>query len=174
MDSLRFRPFEDTKDRKLVLGFLVETLRIGSTEPVDIEANEAAYFAAVERAQARDRRFCSMVLEGDQPVGFVDVFTMPKKPGSGFMRFCHVIPERRGCGVSDRIIEYCVELMSEYGCSEILLDVRADNPRAVGFYARNGWVVREEKQEGFLRMGKILSSPIRFPGGSSETGHECR
>ena len=42
MSDHRFRPFEDSKDRGVVLGFLVEALRIGTTEPVDIEANEAA------------------------------------------------------------------------------------------------------------------------------------
>lgn len=166
MSDYRFRPFEDSRDRGVVLGFLVETLRIGTTEPVDIEANEAAYFAAVERTQARDRRFCSMLLEGDAAVGFVDVFTMPKKPGCGFMRFCYVVPERRGCGVSDRIIDYCVELMSEYGCSEILLDVRAGNPRAVAFYARHGWVVREEREDGYLRMGRAMEAiDSTDPGG---------
>jgi ribosomal protein S18 acetylase RimI-like enzyme len=158
MKSCHFRPFEATLDKETVKGFLADTLRIGCDEPVNMEENAASYFAAVERAQSRDRRFCSMLLEGDEVVGFVDVFTMPKKPGSGFMRFCYVVPERRGCGVSDRIIDFCVELLSEYGCSEILLDVRADNKRAVGFYARHGWVVREGKQEGFLRMGRFLKA----------------
>jgi len=165
MKSCHFRPFEEALDKETVKGFLAETLRIGCDEPIDIEDNASSYFAAVERAQSRDKRFCSMLLEGDAIVGFVDVFTMPKKPGSGFMRFCYVVPERRGCGVSDRIVDFCVELMSEYGCEEILLDVRADNPRAVGFYARHGWVVREEKQEGFLRMGKILSTSNESPAG---------
>ncbi len=158
MKSFRLRPFEEALDKETVKGFLAETLRIGSDEPVSIEDNASSYFAAVERAQSSDRRFCSMLLESDVAVGFVDVFTMPKKPGSGFMRFCYVVPEKRGCGVSDRIVDYCVELMSGYGCSEILLDVRVNNPRAVGFYARHGWVVREEKQEGFLRMGRILKA----------------
>jgi ribosomal protein S18 acetylase RimI-like enzyme len=158
MASFIFRPFEAALDKETVRGFLADTLRIGCDEPVSIEENSASYFAAVERAQSRDRRFCSMMLEDDEVVGFVDVFTMPKKPGSGFMRFCYVVPERRGCGVSDKIVDFCVELLSEYGCMEILLDVRANNPRAVGFYARHGWIVREEKQEGFLRMGRSLQS----------------
>lgn len=158
MKSCHFRPFDEAIDLETVKDFLAESLRIGSDEPVDIEENAASYFAAVERAQSRDRRFCSMLLEDDEAVGFVDVFTMPKKPGSGFMRFCYVVPEKRGCGVSDRIVDFCVELLSEYGCTEILLDVRANNPRAVGFYARHGWVVREEKQDGFLRMGRSLQS----------------
>jgi ribosomal protein S18 acetylase RimI-like enzyme len=158
MKSCHFRPFEEALDKETVKGFLADTLRIGCDEPVSIEENAANYFAAVERAQSRDRRFCSMLLEGDEAIGFVDVFTMPKKPGSGLMRFCYVVPEKRGCGVSDLIVDYCVELMSEYGCSEILLDVRADNKRAVGLYARHGWIVREEKQEGFLRMGRILKA----------------
>lgn len=165
MKSFHFRPFDVAIDKEMVKGFLADTLRIGSDEPVHIEENAASYFAAVERAQSRDRRFCSMLLEGDEAIGFVDVFTMPKKPGSGFMRFCYVVPEKRGCGVSDLIVDYCVELMSEYGCSEILLDVRADNKRAVGFYARHGWIVREEKQEGFLRMGKILKTSNESPTG---------
>ena len=165
----RFRPFDEAVDRETVKGFLEETLRIGCDEPVDIEENAAFYFAAVRRAQERDIRFCSMMLEGDEAVGFVDVFTMPKKPDSGFMRFCYVVPGKRGCGASDSIVDYCDELLSGYGCGEILLDVRASNGRAVGYYSKHGWIVREERPGGFLRMGRITKTS----GGTASEAGSC-
>ncbi|MDM7993103.1 MAG: GNAT family N-acetyltransferase [Candidatus Fermentibacter sp.] len=110
-----------------------------------MEGNAASCFTAVERTQARDRRFSSVLVVDSRSAGFLDAFTMPKRPGSGFMRFCYVIPEMRGTGVSCRLVEYCDGLLSGFGCDEILLDVRSNNARAVGFYAGRGWVVLEQK-----------------------------
>lgn len=158
--DLCFRPFDPAQDRTTVKGWLEESLRIGNENPIDMEDNAANYFAAVERTQQRDERFCSVLVVYGRSTGFLDAFPMQKRPGSGFMRFCYIIPEMRGTGISRRLVEYCDELLSGFGCDEILLDVRSNNTRAVGFYAGRGWVVLEQKEGGLLRMSRKLEQPI--------------
>jgi len=156
IQDLEFRPYEAGSDRELVEGFLLETMPIGSDEAVDPEESVGPYFEAVGRAQGRDPRFCSLALMDGRVVGLLDEFPMPVRPESAFMRFLYVIPELRGSGVAERIVEYGDRLLAGLGCREVLLDVRGGNGRAVAFYRRLGWELLEHREGGFLRMRRKL------------------
>jgi len=156
IQDLEFRPYEAGSDRELVEGFLLETLSIGSDEEVDSKETIGPYFEAVGRAQGRDPRFCSLALMDGHVVGLLDEFPMPVRPESAFMRFLYVVPELRGSGVAERIVEYGDRLVGDLGCREVLLDVREGNGRAVGFYRRLGWEVLEQREGGFQRMRRKL------------------
>ena len=156
IQDMEFRPYEAESDRELVEGFLLETLPIGSDEPVDPKETIGPYFEAVGRAQDRDPRFCSLALMDGRVAGLLDEFPMPVRPESAFMRFLYVVPDLRGSGVAERIVEYGDRLVGNLGCREVLLDVREGNGRAVAFYRRLGWEVLEHREGGFLRMRRAI------------------
>ena len=65
----------------------------------------------------------------------------------------------RGSGVADDLMSACLELAAERGESRVRLDVMGDNPRAVAFYLRAGFVFEGEDptREGCLQMSRSLS-----------------
>ena len=156
MVALEFRPYDPNIDRDTVLEFLMETVALDSEEPADLEQQRGHYLPALERTLSRDPRCVSLALLDGRVAGFVDAFPMPVRPQTGFMRFLYVVPQARGTGLSDRILDFSDRLLREHGCDQVLLDVRKGNLRAVAFYRRHGWKVLEQREGGFLRMRREL------------------
>jgi ribosomal protein S18 acetylase RimI-like enzyme len=154
--GLMMRPFATVTDRETVLEWLLEAVEIGSDEPADAREQSKHYFPALERAQARDPRFCSIAEEDGRAVGLVDQFPMPKRPDTAFMRFLYVVPDMRGTGLAGRLLYWGDRLMMEFGCSSVLLDVREGNVRALAFYRKHGWNPVERRKGGFLRMSREI------------------
>jgi len=161
--SFRIRPYDPATDRDLVLGWLIEAVAIGIDCPVDASHQKQHYFPELNRTQARDPRFVSMAMSGGRAVGLVDAFPMPPNPRKAFMRFLYVLPKLRGAGIADRLVTYSDGLLGGMGCREILLDVRAGNARAVAFYRRHGWGLRNQREGGFLRMRREIPVKARRP-----------
>jgi [ribosomal protein S18]-alanine N-acetyltransferase len=51
-----------------------------------------------------------------------------------------VAPGRWGAGIGTALLEALLDQARERSCSEVFLEVRADNPRARGLYLRHGFV----------------------------------
>ena len=87
------------------------------------------------------------VFDGTRPLGMAALRIMP------FARARHraevgpfyVVPEAQGTGAADLLMEALVTHARELGVTQLELSVAADNPRAVRFYERHGFL-----QEGRL------------------------
>lgn len=76
----------------------------------------------------------------EEPVGVVlggiRVFDGVKTMRCGALS---VVPEHRGMGVSDRLLELHTETARENGCRQLFLEVIRGNDRAVAFYEKKGY-----------------------------------
>ncbi len=151
-----FRPFQEKKNLELVLGWLVETKQIIPDAEVDVASERKYYFEAVRRIQSRNKEFASLLYLNDEPVGYLSAFPMQKQPENALLEFCYLIPEVRGTDASGLIIARTVQLASSGSCKAILLNVHQQNYRAIAFYLKNGWKLREKKDNGLQSMKKIL------------------
>lgn len=96
----------------------------------------------------------------DEPVGYLSAFPMQKQPENAFLEFCYLIPEMRGTEASGLIIERTVQLASSGNCKAIFLNVHQQNHRAIAFYLKNGWELRDIEDNELQRMEKTLKSKI--------------
>lgn len=102
------------------------------------------WLAWVDRCVADDRR-CVTVAEadGDDAVGYV--FVLPERLSfvwdAAVVNELYVVPERRGAGVADALLESAVELARDQDLplDRLLLDVDPENERAYSFYERFGF-----------------------------------
>ncbi|MEA3266148.1 MAG: GNAT family N-acetyltransferase [Candidatus Fermentibacteria bacterium] len=156
-----FRPFEEKNDLELVLGWLVETKRIIPDAEVDIAIKRKYYFEAVRQIQSRKKEFSSVLYLNNEPVGYLCTFPMPKQPENAWLDFCYLIPEVRGTEASDLIIDRTVQLASGGKCKAIFLNVHQQNHRAIAFYEKNGWQLREKKDNGLQKMKKTLNGTTK-------------
>ncbi len=57
----------------------------------------------------------------------------------GWIYYLAVRADRRNQGIGRRLVAACEVILAGRGCPKVNLMVRADNPEAVGFYARVGY-----------------------------------
>lgn len=159
--KFEFRPFEESTDIEFVLKWLVEAKKVTPDTYVDIALERKYYFEAVRQIQSRDREFASVLYLNSEPVGYICTFPVLKKPENAWLDFCYLIPEIRGTEASDLIAKRTIQLASEGGCKAIFLNVHYLNGRAIAFYEKNGWELREKKDNGLVRMKKtLISQPV--------------
>jgi ribosomal protein S18 acetylase RimI-like enzyme len=69
----------------------------------------------------------------------------------GWINYLAVVPDRRRAGLGRALMAVAEQLLRAAGCPKINLQVRPDNPAAIAFYERIGFVV-----EGAVSLGKRL------------------
>ena len=100
--------------------------------------------------------------EGGQAVGFATVFwtwTTLSAARLGVMNDLFVVPEARGSGVADDLIEACAERCRERGVSSLVWQTAYDNHRAQAVYARVGG----ERDERWLDYSLAVSPGATTP-----------
>lgn len=117
----------------------MDTKKITGDLPDDPELDRKNYIKAVVNTQKRNVNFCSMIINDQKIIGFVDIFQVEKKPEIGFLRFNYLIEQYRGRRISEIIMEFVFSLMKKYQCQKIYLDVSENNPRAIRFYQKT-WI----------------------------------
>lgn len=96
----------------------------------------------VERCVEDDRQ-CVSLAETDGVVGYV--FVLPERLSfiwdAAVVNELYVVPEARGTGVADALLDRAVEVAREQDLplDRLLLDVDESNGRARRFYARHGF-----------------------------------
>lgn len=69
----------------------------------------------------------------------------------GWINYLGVAPTLRRTGLGRRLVDEAEQRLRALGCPKINLQVRPDNPAAIAFYERLGFVV-----EGAISLGKRL------------------
>ncbi|MDQ5974980.1 MAG: [ribosomal protein S18]-alanine N-acetyltransferase [Actinomycetota bacterium] len=72
----------------------------------------------------------------DAVAGYAGIFVMP--PDSDLQTIA-VQPERHGAGLATAMLRALIAEARQAGCTHMLLEVRADNDRAIALYARFGF-----------------------------------
>jgi len=97
---------------------------------IDFEARRGWLLDHLDAARAKGAVVRVAIAGGGEPGGFVLI-----DPASGYLDQIAVHPELWGKGVAEALIAEARRISPE----KIVLDVNADNPRAVAFYQRQGF-----------------------------------
>lgn len=98
---------------------------------IDFEARRPWLIAHLAKALDAGQAIRVAVVETGDVVGFVLI-----DPATGWLDQIAVAPAQWGAGIAEALLRAAREVSPE----KIGLDVNADNPRAVAFYARQGFV----------------------------------
>ncbi|MGN6304909.1 MAG: GNAT family N-acetyltransferase [Mesorhizobium sp.] len=133
---------------------------------VDIVAGERKYLARLEAPPlqqtyeflkdgiARNEPQLVAVIEGEV-VGWCDIIRndRPVHSHCGTLGM-GIIPAYRGHGLGRRLIDAALAQAREKGFVRIMLEVRADNARAISLYRRVGFVAEGVERDAFLVDGE--------------------
>jgi [ribosomal protein S18]-alanine N-acetyltransferase len=92
---------------------------------------------AAEFAQPASRRLYLVAEEGDTVIGYAGMM-FPGGPAADVVTL-GVAPARWGRGIGAALLCALVDEAERRGCTEVLLEVREDNPRARELYLRHGF-----------------------------------
>ena len=98
---------------------------------IDFEARRGWFVDHLIASTAKGAEIAVAVVETGEVVGFVMI-----EPASGWLDQIAVHPDQWGAGIAEALIAAAQRLSP----SRVALDVNADNPRAVAFYAHQGFV----------------------------------
>ncbi len=140
---------------------------------LDIVAREKKYLAQIEAppleriegfvrdSVANDSaQFVAVI--GGRVVGWADIFP----PWPHAISHCGglgmgVLPEFRGQGIGNRLLESCISKAWSKGITRIELEVRADNANAIKLYERFGFV-REAVKRRAMRFDGVYYDSIQM------------
>lgn len=117
-------------------------LDAGAGATVEDDGFTARFEEWLERE--RHQRLTWLALDGDEPVGMVNllVFTRMPRPGQpapsrwGYLSNCYVRPEHRNNGLGGRLLDVLTSYADEQGFVRVVL---SPSERSVPFYERGGF-----------------------------------
>jgi RimJ/RimL family protein N-acetyltransferase len=140
----------------------------GYRRALDVVARERKYLAMLEAQPEPDTlRFVKSNLENGNPmmvalaggevIGWCDVRRefFPSRAHRGTLGM-GLLPEWRGRGLGQRLLEATLAQTRRSGFKRIELDVYADNQRAIALYEKAGFV-----REGLLRDASLIDGVFR-------------
>ncbi len=98
---------------------------------IDFEARRPWLLEHLDKALTAGQAIRVAIVETGDVVGFVLI-----DPESGYLDQIAVHPDQWGAGIAEALLDAAREVSRE----KVVLDVNADNARAVAFYARQGFV----------------------------------
>ncbi len=152
MRELELRPYNGETDREELwrLKRAFET-DLGSGDDVKSERYaekltadyRKRWLAWVDRCIVEDDRCVTLAVSGDEAVGYV--FLLPERLAfvwdAAVVNELYVVPERRGTGVADDLLETATAVARDQALplDRLLLDVDPNNGRAYAFYRKHGF-----------------------------------
>ena len=103
---------------------------VATLPQIDFEARRPWLVEHLDAAQAKGAVVRVAVVETGAVVGFVLI-----DPATGYLDQIAVHPDQWGAGIAEALIREAQRLSP----ATVVLDVNADNPRAVAFYTRQGF-----------------------------------
>jgi ribosomal-protein-alanine N-acetyltransferase len=89
-----------------------------------------------ELAGIPERRWYRVLLEDDAVIGYAGLAVVA---GSADVQTVAVRADRQGRGLGGVLLDALLAEAAARGCTEVLLEVRADNAAAIGLYAARGF-----------------------------------
>ena len=112
-----------------------------------------------ELAGVPETRFYLVAADGDAVVGYAGL--VATAGGQADIPTVAVAPDRQGQGVGDVLLRALMAEALRRGCTETMLEVRADNDAAQRLYARHGFE-RIAVRRGYYRPGSTDAHVLRL------------
>ncbi|GAA0613766.1 ribosomal protein S18-alanine N-acetyltransferase [Sporichthya brevicatena] len=113
----------------------VETLTAIEADLFGVDAWSAETFWG-ELAGIPETRWYRAAVEGEEIVGYVGLAAID---GTGDVQTVAVRRDRQGAGLGAVLLDALLTEAQNRGCSEVLLEVRADNPAAIRLYEKRAF-----------------------------------
>jgi ribosomal-protein-alanine N-acetyltransferase len=124
-----------------------------------------------ELAGIPDRRWYRVLLEGDEVVGYAGLSVVADSADSADVQTVAVRADRQGRGLGGVLLDALLAEADRRGCADVLLEVRADNPAAIGLYAARGFDTIAERRRYYSDGTDALI--LRRPGSPSASSNEA-
>ena len=111
-----------------------------------------------ELAGVPETRHYVVAVDGDQLVGYAGLFAAGHHQSD--VQTVAVAPDRQGQGLGDRLLRALLAEAERRGCTETLLEVRADTEAAQRLYARHGFE-RLGVRRGYYQPGRVDALVLR-------------
>lgn len=122
------------------------TIRKARLKDLDaVEHIETTVFASDQLSRASLRRYMSVgsaaMIVAEEKRGITGYALVGFRKGSKIGRLYSIAvdTERAGRGIGRALLEACHQLATKRKCTRFLLEVRADNTRAIALYEKNGY-----------------------------------
>ena len=110
--------------------------------------------------QAADPMAVLKLLDGDEPVGLVDLDTRRgASEGWGWLSLIYLKPEYRNRGLGIQLLARAMFHYRRLGRKVLRLNVAEENAPALAFYQREGFRLAETRPDGLLTLEKSLGGP---------------
>jgi GNAT superfamily N-acetyltransferase len=129
--------------------------------PLSERVDVAAYAG---KLVARARRFEAW--EGELLVGLVAAYCNDEVSRQGFITSVSVLPAYSGRGIGTRLMADCIAHADSVGMTQMNLEVGRMNSRAIGVYAKLGFVPDESAN------GPLINMRLKLGPGSHRTASE--
>ena len=118
------------------------------------------YLHAAREHQSADAGAVLKILDGDEPVGLVDLDTRRcASEGIGWLSLIYLKPEYRNRGCGAQLLGRAVFRYRALGRKALRLNVARENAPALAFYRREGFRTVEDRPDGLLLLEKDLGGP---------------
>ena len=94
--------------------------------------------------------------ENGSGIGFCSFYHNDKRNKRGYLSMIAVLPEAEGKGYAAKLIKEVERICRSDDMQRICLEVRNDNCRAIRFYQKHGYTIKEELNGQIILMAKAL------------------
>lgn len=130
--------------------------------------DEAEYLRRAEKHHSQNPYAVLKILDGDDPVGIVDMDTQRgAAEGIGWISLIWLREDYRGNGYGIQLLGRAIKLYKSLGRQELRLCVARDNANAIRFYESHGFTLRAVEQ-GELSELMIMARKL---GGTQHDGY---
>lgn len=158
-EILAFRPPDPAGDDAALIAFgrdlYVESLGNDRAFRRDYGARGERFPCWIASCAASGPGFAALLIENGAPIGLVALGRDRRDKKLGRVHHFYVVPHRRGRGFGGLLDDYARETLARAGCRRAMLNVTAQNDRALRFYAAQGWVEMATHARAGLRYMEI-------------------
>jgi ribosomal protein S18 acetylase RimI-like enzyme len=87
-----------------------------------------------------ENAICFEAWHSELMIGLVAAYCNDQKKQSAFITNISVLPQHQGCGIGTKLMNRCIDHVSQLGYARIELEVDYRNTTAITFYERKGFV----------------------------------
>jgi len=141
MSDIRYREAE-AGDLRAIVAMLADDMLGAGREDVSTPL-APAYLAAFEAIRADPRQHLIVAVDGDEPIGTLQISLIPGLSNQGAWRgqieAVRIAGGRRGEKLGERLVQWAVAYCAEHGCASVQLTTNRKRVDAHRFYERLGF-----------------------------------
>ena len=92
---------------------------------------------------------------GQELIGLIAVYLTNKEAGEGFITNVSVLSAYAGKKVASQLLQNCIEAAKREGFLKLILEVNKGNERAINFYKKHNFEIKDNQEDHFLMQTSL-------------------